>query len=73
MLSKTMLLGLRKPLLPKSQGFLQNQELKEGEQTKILLDVQNGEIVILIVAIKENENKEIVITRELSKVSQDQL
>ena len=54
-------------------GFLQNQELKEGEQTKILLDVQNGEIVILIVAIKENENNEIVITRELSKVSQDQL
>jgi hypothetical protein len=73
MLSKTMLLGLLKPLLPKLEGFLQNQELKEGEQTKILLDVQNGEIVILIVAIKENENKEIVITRELSKVSQDQL
>ena len=68
-----MLLGLLKPLLPKLEGFLQNQELKEGEQTKILLDVQNGEIVILIVAIKENENNEIVITRELSKVSQDQL
>tara|TARA_R110002020_G_scaffold418150_1_gene627408 strand:- start:23 stop:241 length:219 start_codon:yes stop_codon:yes gene_type:complete len=72
MLSKNMLLGLLKPLLPKLEGFLQNQKLEDGEEAKILLDVKNKEISITIIAIKEIDGQ-VVITRVLSGVDPKEL
>lgn len=70
---KSMLLGILKPLLPRLEGFLNSQELEEGEKTKILMDVINNEISIQIVAIKKMENGHFEITKVLQDINPTEL
>lgn len=65
-----MLLGMLKPLLPKLEGFLKNQkDLKPDEFADIRMNVEKGQIIIQIVAISRNPNKDGF--HELRKVLQD--
>ena len=50
MLSKNMLLGLLKPLLPKLEGFLQNQKLEDGEEAKFfwMLKIKRSQLLLLL-------------------------
>tara|TARA_R110002051_G_C8688057_1_gene492629 strand:- start:313 stop:543 length:231 start_codon:yes stop_codon:yes gene_type:complete len=66
---KSMLLGVLKPLLPKLEGFLNDQELKDGEKAEILLNTNGKNISIKIIAIKEIDNQ-IVITRILQDITE---
>ena len=59
MIPKSMLLGMLKPLLPKLEGFLKNQDnLKTDEFADIRMNVENKEIIIQIVAISREPNKD---------------
>ena len=64
-----MLLGVLKPLLPKLEGFLNDQKLEEGEKAEILLNTNGKNISIKIIAIKEID-KQIVITRILQDITE---
>jgi len=68
MFSQSMILGLLKPLLPKLEGFLNDQDLEKGEKSKILLDVIDKKIHIQIVAIKQMENGHFEITKVLQSI-----
>jgi len=68
MFNQSMILGLLKPLLPKLEGFLNSQDLEEGEKSKILLDVIDKKIHIQIVAIKPMENGHFEITKVLQDI-----
>tara|TARA_B110000503_G_C6821775_1_gene279178 strand:+ start:299 stop:529 length:231 start_codon:yes stop_codon:yes gene_type:complete len=59
MIPKSLLLGMLKPLLPKLEGFLKNQDnLKTDEFADIRMNVENKEIIIQIVAISREPNKD---------------
>ena len=66
---KSMLLGILKPLLPKLEGFLNSQELKDGEKPEILLNTDGKSITIKIIAIKEIDGQ-VVITRILQDITE---
>lgn len=69
-----MLLGMLKPLLPKLEGFLKSHnDLEDGERAKIMLDIVDAKIHIQIVAIKQKENGEFVITKILQDVDPKEL
>ena len=69
-----MLLGILKPLLPKLEGFLNShKDLESGEKAKILLDVIDSQIYIQIVALKQKENGEFIITKVLQDIKPEQL
>jgi hypothetical protein len=69
--NKSMLIGVLKPLLPRLGGFLNNQDLEDGEKAEILLNTNGKTISIKIIAIKDIDGQ-IVITRILEDIS-DQL
>jgi hypothetical protein len=70
MIPKSMLLGMLKPLLPKLEGFLKNQDnLKTDEFADIRMNVENKEIIIQIVAISREPNKDGF--HEIRRVLQD--
>ena len=74
MIPKSMLLGMLKPLLPKLEGFLKSHnDLEDGERAKIMLDIVDAKIHIQIVAIKQKENGEFVITKILQDVDPKEL
>ena len=74
MIPKSMLLGILKPLLPKLEGFLNShKDLESGEKAKILLDVIDSQIYIQIVALKQKENGEFIITKVLQDIKPEQL
>jgi len=69
MIPKSLLLGMLKPLLPKLEGFLKDHpELKENEEGRIVMRVENGEIKIDIYAYEFNDKKEVISLRMLQKV-----
>ena len=66
--------NLVKPLIPKLEGYLKKMPLEEGEvKTIIQLDIDNSEIYISIVALKLNEEKELVINRVLDSFTAEKL
>ena len=68
MIPKSMLLGMLKPLLPKLEGFLKNHpDLKENEESRVVLRVEDGEILIEIFAYLFEDDK-VVGIRKLEKV-----
>ena len=68
MIPKSMLLGMLKPLLPKLEGFLKHHpNLKENEQSRVVLRVEDGEIIIEIFAYLFEDDKVIGI-RKLERV-----
>ena len=67
--NKSMLLGVLKPLLPKLEGFLNDQKLEKGEKAEILLNTNGKNISIKIIAIKEIEGQ-VVITRILQDITE---
>ena len=70
MIPKSLLLGMLKPLLPKLEGFLKNQDnLKTDEFADIRMNVENKEIIIQIVAISREPNKDGF--HEIRRVLQD--
>ena len=74
MIPKSMLLGMLKPLLPKLEGFLKNQDnLKKDEFADIRMNVENKEIIIQIVAIsgEPNENGFHEVRRVLQDINAD--
>ena len=74
MIPKSMLLGMLKPLLPKLEGFLKSHEdLKEGERAKIIMDIVDDKLHIQIVAIKQKDNGEFVITQILQDIDPKEL
>jgi len=74
MLPKSILVKMLKPLLPKLEGFLTNNpNLTEGEQAKIMLDVVDGEINIIIVAIMTDSDGKVIITKVMQKMGADEL
>ena len=74
MIPKSMLLGMLKPLLPKLEGFLKSHEdLKEGERAKIMMDIVDDKLHIQIVAIKQKDNGEFVITQILQDIDPNEL
>jgi len=74
MIPKSMLLGMLKPLLPKLEGFLKSHEdLKEGERAKIMMDIVDDKLHIQIVAIKQKDNGEFVITQILQDIDPKEL
>ena len=63
-----------KPLLPKLEGFLKSHEdLKEGERAKIMMDIVDDKLHIQIVAIKQKDNGEFVITQILQDIDPKEL
>ena len=59
-----------KPLLPKLERFLKTHEnLKDGERAKIMMDIVDDKINIQIVAIKQKDNGEFIITQILQDVN----
>ena len=80
MIGRNMLLGMLKPLLPKLEGFLKNHEnLGNGERAKIVIDLENSKLDIKILAFKqvpketERKNDEVVISRILQEISEQEL
>ena len=74
MIPKSMLLGMLKPLLPKLEGFLKSHEdLKDGERAKIMMDIVDDKLHIQIVAIKQKDNGEFVITQILQDIDPKEL
>ena len=74
MIPKSMLLGMLKPLLPKLEGFLKSHEdLKEGERAKIMMDIVDDKLHIQIVALKQKDNGEFVITQILQDIDPKEL
>ena len=74
MIPKSMLLGMLKPLLPKLEGFLKNHpKLKENEESRIVMKIDNSEIKIEIYAYLFNENKEVVSIRSIQDVDPKEL
>ena len=74
MIPKSMLLGMLKPLLPKLEGFLKNHpKLKENEESRIVMKIDNSEIKIEIYAYLFNENKDIVSIRSIQDVDPKEL
>jgi len=74
MIPKSMLLGMLKPLLPKLEGFLKNHpKLKENEESRIVMRIENSEIKIEIYAYLFNENKEVVSIRSIQDVDPKEL
>jgi|TARA_R100000988_G_scaffold102961_1_gene80164 hypothetical protein len=68
MIPKSLLLGMLKPLLPKLEGFLKNHpDLKENEQSRVVLRVEDAEIVIEIMAYLFEDDK-VVGIRKLQSV-----
>lgn len=69
-----MLFGVLKPLLPKLERFLNDQELEEGEKAKILMDIVDKQILIQIIAIKQNpETKEIIVSKIIKDIKPEEL
>ena len=59
MIPKSMLLGMLKPLLPKLERYLVNQEkLKDDEFADIRLNTNGKKIIIQVVAISKEKNKD---------------
>ena len=74
MIPKSLLLGMLKPLLPKLERFLKDHEdLKDGERAKIMMDIVDDKINIQIVAIKQKDNGEFIITQILQEVNPKEL
>jgi hypothetical protein len=74
MIPKSLLLGMLKPLLPKLERFLKTHEnLKDGERAKIMMDIVDDKINIQIVAIKQKDNGEFIITQILQDVNPEDL
>jgi hypothetical protein len=68
-----MLLGMLKPLLPKLEGFLKHHpDLKENEESRVVLRVDNSEIIIEIYAYLFEGDK-VVGIRKLEKVDSKDL
>ena len=68
MIPKSLLLGMLKPLLPKLEGFLKSHpDLKENEQSRVVLRVEDAEIVIEIMAYLFEDDK-VVGIRKLQSV-----
>ena len=75
-----MLLTMLRPLLPKLERFLTEQEeLDNGEKSKILLDVIDGKISIQIIALKQmpkdepREKDEIIVSQILKNIDSNEL
>jgi hypothetical protein len=75
-----MLLTMLRPLLPKLEGFLTDQEeLGKGEKAKILLDVIDGKISIQIIALKQipkeepREKDEIILSQIIKNIDSKEL
>tara|TARA_R100001594_G_scaffold41050_2_gene73056 strand:- start:205 stop:429 length:225 start_codon:yes stop_codon:yes gene_type:complete len=74
MIPKSMLLGMLRPLLPKLERFLKSHEnLKDGERAKIMMDIVDDGLHIQIVAIKQKDDGEFVITQILQDVDPKEL
>tara|TARA_R100001163_G_C4998196_1_gene148306 strand:- start:473 stop:703 length:231 start_codon:yes stop_codon:yes gene_type:complete len=59
MIPQSMLLRMLKPLLPKLERYLVNQEkLKEDEFADIRLNTNGKKIIIQVVAISKEKNKD---------------
>jgi len=64
-----MLLGMLKPLLPKLEGFLKDHpKLKENEESRIVMRIEDAEIRIEIYAYEFNDKKEVVSIRQIQDV-----
>jgi hypothetical protein len=69
MIPKSMLLGMLKPLLPKLEGFLKDHpKLKENEESRIVMRIEDSEIKIEIYAYEFNDKKEVVAIRQIQDV-----
>jgi len=75
-----MLLTMLRPLLPKLERFLTEQEeLDNGEKSKILLDVIDGKISIQIIALKQmpkdkpRKKDEIIVSQILKNIDSNEL
>ena len=69
-----MLIKMLKPMLPKLEGYLKNNpNLTEGETAKVMLDVKDGEISIVIVAIMTDKDGKVIITKVMQKMGADEL
>ena len=80
MFKTSMLLTMLRPLLPKLERFLTEQEeLDNGEKSKILLDVIDGNISIQIIALKQmpkdepREKDEIIVSQILKNIDSNEL
>tara|TARA_Y100001973_G_scaffold105573_1_gene179263 strand:+ start:1238 stop:1480 length:243 start_codon:yes stop_codon:yes gene_type:complete len=80
MFKTSMLLTMLRPLLPKLERFLTEQEeLDNGEKSKILLDVIDGKISIQIIALKQmpkdkpREKDEIIVSQILKNIDSNEL
>ena len=77
MISKGLLLGMLKPLLPKLERFLQHGDLQDGELKKsILIDVVEGKLIILIVALivaNIGGQEKFVVNRIIQQFGQEDL
>tara|TARA_R100000700_G_C3177853_1_gene153261 strand:+ start:635 stop:877 length:243 start_codon:yes stop_codon:yes gene_type:complete len=80
MFKTSMLLTMLRPLLPKLERFLTEQEeLDNGEKSKILLDVIDGKISIQIIALKQmpkdkpRKKDEIIVSQILKNIDSNEL
>tara|TARA_R100000664_G_scaffold31135_2_gene44429 strand:- start:9647 stop:9889 length:243 start_codon:yes stop_codon:yes gene_type:complete len=80
MFKTSMLLTMLRPLLPKLERFLTEQEeLDKGEKSKILLDVIDGKISIQIIALKQmpkdkpRKKDEIIVSQILKNIDSNEL
>tara|TARA_R100000231_G_scaffold33800_1_gene29673 strand:+ start:1108 stop:1350 length:243 start_codon:yes stop_codon:yes gene_type:complete len=80
MLGASLLKGMLKPLLPKLEGYLRNhQDLKDGERSKIMLDLVDNKIHIQVIALQikkkdqERKSDEYVITKVLQDIDPKEL
>jgi|TARA_R100000655_G_scaffold22905_2_gene46259 hypothetical protein len=65
--------NLLKPMIPKLESHMKGMELEEGEdRTSIMINIENAEILISIVAIK-SENNQVVVNRVIKTFNEKQL
>ena len=66
MIPTSMLLGMIKPLLPKLEGYLSNQENLDPEaRAKIVMDVIDGQMKLQVWGVKAENLKKKLYTIEL--------
>lgn len=70
---KKLIANLVKPLIPKLEEYMKRIPLEDGEErTSIMINIENAQILISIVALKNVDDK-LVINRVLDSFTADKL